>query len=130
MAAGDQPGRGWTVVLRRQPARIVEGEADGGYTDLFEIICCDCGDDPDLEYRDVSPWLQLIRGPYPLRDGVAAYNQHLGQHHKPAPTRTASQPRPDSPRDDPAGDQQVIGIGPTDGRSRGRVATPGRGDDR
>jgi hypothetical protein len=111
MAGGDQPAQSWTVVLRRQPAHIVEGEADGGYTDLFEIICCDCGDDPDLDYRDVSPRLQLIRGPYPLRDGVAVYNQHLRQHHKPAPARTTDQLRPDSPRDDLAGDHQAIGIG-------------------
>jgi hypothetical protein len=41
------------VVLRRQPARIVEGEVQGGYTDAFEIVCCDCGDHPDLDYRDV-----------------------------------------------------------------------------
>jgi hypothetical protein len=36
-----------------------------------EIICCDCGDDPGLDYRDVPPRLQLIRGPYPIKDGVA-----------------------------------------------------------
>src|SRR5271170_6394210 len=48
MAARDQPGDGWTVVLRRQPARMVEGRPEGGYTDAGEIICCDCGDHPDL----------------------------------------------------------------------------------
>jgi hypothetical protein len=27
----DQPRHGWTTVLRRQPARIVEGQPQGGY---------------------------------------------------------------------------------------------------
>ena len=51
--------------------------------DAFEIICCDCGDHPDLDYRDVSPELQRIRGPYPIVAGVAAYEQHLDLHHPP-----------------------------------------------
>ena len=55
MATRDQPGDGWTAVLRRQPARMVEGRPEGGYTDLFEIICCDCGDHPYLDYCEVSP---------------------------------------------------------------------------
>jgi hypothetical protein len=76
----DRPGHGWTVVLRRQPARIVDGEPEGGYTDAFEIICCHCGDDPDLDYRDVSPELRRIRGPYPVAAGVAAYKKHVGWH--------------------------------------------------
>ena len=80
MATRDQPGYGWTVVLRRQPARLVEGRQEGGYTDVFELICCDCGDDPDLDYREVSPELQRARGPYPIAAGVAAYEQHLRLH--------------------------------------------------
>ena len=85
MATYEQPGQDWTAVLRRQPVRIVNGKAAGGDTDMFEIICCDCGDDLGLDYRDVSPHLQVTRGPYPLRDGVAAYNQHLKLHQTPAP---------------------------------------------
>jgi hypothetical protein len=61
-----RPGPDWTVVLRRQPTRLVAGQAEGGYTDMFEIICCHCGDDPDLDYREISPWLQRIRGPYTI----------------------------------------------------------------
>jgi hypothetical protein len=76
----DQLGDGWTLVLRRQPNRIVEGQPEGGYTDAFEIICCDCGDHPDQDYREVSPKLQLVRGPYPIADGVAAYEQHSRLH--------------------------------------------------
>jgi hypothetical protein len=84
MATGDQPGDGWTVVLRRQPARIVEGRPEGGYTDAFELICCDCGDDPGLDYCEVAHGLQRIRGPCPIAAGVAAYQKHLRQHRQPA----------------------------------------------
>ena len=80
MATSDPPESSWTVVLRRQPARLVEGQPEGGYTDVYEIICCDCGDDPDLDYREVSPRLRLVRGPYPIAVGVAAYEQHLRLH--------------------------------------------------
>jgi len=102
MATYEQPGQGWTAVLRRQPVRIHNGKAEGGDTDMFEIICCDCGDDPDLDYRDVPLQLQLTRGPYPLRDGVAAYNQHLKLHQKPAPAAdtgryTSAKPTPRTP---------------------------------
>ena len=80
MATSDPPENGWTVVLRRQAARLVAGQPEGGYTDVYEIVCCDCGDDPDLDYRDVSARLQLVRGPYPIAAGVAAYEQHLRLH--------------------------------------------------
>ena len=68
------------VVLRRQPVRIVGGQPEGGYTSLFEIICCYCGDHPDLDYREVPPELQQIRGPYPIAVAVAAYEEHLRLH--------------------------------------------------
>ena len=80
MAAFGQRGFDWTIVLRRQPARIVDGQPAGGYTDLFEIIFCDFDDHPDLDYRQVSPELQRIRGPYPVAAGVAAYEEHLALH--------------------------------------------------
>jgi hypothetical protein len=47
-------------------------------------ICCDCGDDPHLDYREVSPELQRVRGPYPIAEGIAAYKRHLGVHRQPA----------------------------------------------
>jgi hypothetical protein len=87
MATCAQPGEDWTVVLRRQPARIVEGRPEGGYTDVYEIICCDCGDDPDLDYHEVSPRLQLVRGPYPIAAGAAAYKRHVRLHQQPARAR-------------------------------------------
>jgi hypothetical protein len=80
----DQSALGWTVVLRRQPVRVGEDHVEGGYTDVFELVCCDCGDHPDLDYRDISPEFQRIRGPYPIVVGIAAYGEHLEQHHKQA----------------------------------------------
>jgi hypothetical protein len=80
MTSRDQPGHGWTVVLRRRPARIDEGRPEGGYTDAFEIICCDCGDHPDLDYREVSPGLQRIRGRYLFPAVIAACQKHVGRH--------------------------------------------------
>jgi hypothetical protein len=84
MAARDQPGDGWTVVLRRQPSRIVQGRPEAGYTGAFEIICYDCGDHPDQDYSEVAAELHRTRGPYPIADGVAACEKHLGLDRQPA----------------------------------------------
>jgi hypothetical protein len=84
MATRDQPGDGWTVVLRRQPARIVEARPEGGYTDAFELICCDRGDHADLDYCEVASELQRVRGQYPIAAGVAAFEKYLRQHLQPA----------------------------------------------
>ena len=93
MKTCDQPGHGWTTVLRRQPARIVEGQPEGGYTDVFEIICCDCGDNPDLDYREVPTALQRIRGPYTIAPGIAAYETHTKWHQGQQPTHQPVRPR-------------------------------------
>jgi hypothetical protein len=85
MMTRDQPGHGWTVVLRRQPVRIVAGRPEGGYNDAFEIVCCDCGDDPDLDYSEVPLELRQVRGPYSVADGIAAYLAHVGLYHQQAP---------------------------------------------
>jgi hypothetical protein len=82
MATRDQP-RGWTVVLRRRPAHIGEGRPEGGYTDAFEIICCDCGDHPYLDYSEVSPERQRSAGLTQSRPGAAAYEKHVGLHQQP-----------------------------------------------
>jgi len=81
----NQPGLGWTVVLRRQPARIVEGRVHGGYTDMYELICWDCGDHPRPDYHDVSPELQRIPGPYRFAVGAAAYEEHVTLCHRQEP---------------------------------------------
>ena len=62
------------------PARIVDGQPEGGHTSMFEIICCDCGDHPDRDYREVPPGLQRIRRPYPIAAGVETYVMHLKRH--------------------------------------------------
>ena len=79
---GDQLPPGWTVVLRRQPARITDGHPQGGYTGAFELICCECGDHPGLDYRHVPPEIQRIRGPYSIEAGIAAYQQHVMRDHR------------------------------------------------
>ncbi len=73
-----QPGHGQTARLRRQPFRLVDGRVEGGYTDAFEVICPSCGDNPDLDHSEVPPWLQRLRGPHPLKEGLAVYLEHLG----------------------------------------------------
>ena len=73
-----QPGHGRTAYLRRQPARIVDGQMEGGYTAVFELIYGQCGDHPYLDYSQIPPRLQQIRGPYTLEAGLAAYENHLG----------------------------------------------------
>ena len=76
-----QPENGWTVVLRRRPVRIVEGRPEGGYTGDYEIVCCDCGDDPDLDYCEVSPAIQRIRrGPTRSRRASRRRYLHARRH--------------------------------------------------
>ena len=65
-------------MLRSQPVLMVDGRVGGRPTGEFELICCECGDNPYLDYSQISPGLQQIRGPYTLADGLAAYEQHLG----------------------------------------------------
>ena len=98
--------RGWRVGLAAtrdwyRPIRVrVDPEAEhqpaGGYTDAYELICCACGDHPDLDYRDISPEHQRIRGPYPVAAGVGAYEKHLELRHRRQPTRRAGRPVHDS----------------------------------
>jgi len=73
-----QPGHGYTASLRRQSTRIEGGQLEGGYTGAFELICGECGDHLYLDYSEISPLLQRIRGPYTMRAGLAAYEKHLG----------------------------------------------------
>ena len=79
--AHGQPGRNWTLVLRRRPSGQVLGGAASDHIDVYELICCDCGDNPELDYLDVAPEVQLVRGPYPLPAGVTAYVRHVQRFH-------------------------------------------------
>jgi hypothetical protein len=74
-----QPGHGSAAFVRNQPARIVDGRIHGGYNGVYELICPNCGDDPDLDYLEVAPRLQRLRGPRPIAESLAAYHQHLGK---------------------------------------------------
>jgi len=73
-----QPGHGSTPVLRREPVLLEDGRFEGGYTDLFEFICPRCGDNPDLDFSEIPPRLQWLRGPRPLEAALAAYHMRLG----------------------------------------------------
>ena len=79
MTASAAPGQARAMTLLRQKARTVDGEP-GGYTDAFEIICSDCGDDPRQNYQDVPPRLQHLRGPYLLDTGIKQYEAHIAWH--------------------------------------------------
>jgi hypothetical protein len=87
-----QAGHGSRAVLRRQPARIVDGRFEGGYTGAYELICPNCGDHPDLDYGEVPPRLQRLRGPRTLEAGLAAYQEHLGLAWPPRAGAQASGP--------------------------------------
>src|SRR5271169_176933 len=75
---GGQPGHGRTAFVRRQPVRIVDGRVEGGYTDVFELICPGCGDNPYVDYADIPSQLQWLRGPLTLEAALEAYDKHLG----------------------------------------------------
>jgi hypothetical protein len=74
-------GLGWTVVLRRPPARTAGSGPEGHFASGFELICCECGDDPGMDYWDVSPEFQRTRGPYLIAAGIAAYREHVALRH-------------------------------------------------
>jgi hypothetical protein len=73
----DRPLHGRAAVLRREPARIVAGRAEGCCTGAFEIVCCHCGDRPGADHPGVPLRLRRIRGSYPVGDGVAAHERHV-----------------------------------------------------
>jgi hypothetical protein len=87
MMTSAAPGQVWTLTLRRQRARTGDGLPAGSYTDAFEIICSDCGDDPRRDYRDVSPRLQRLRGPYLIDTGIKQYEAHISWHESQARAR-------------------------------------------
>jgi hypothetical protein len=72
-----QPGHGRTAFVRLQPVRIVDGRAEGGYTGVFEFICPGCGDNPYVDYSEIPPRLQWLRGPRTLQAALEAYDKHL-----------------------------------------------------
>ena len=73
--------------MRRQPVRIVDGRVKGGYTGIFELICPGCGDNPYVDYSEIPPRLQWLRGPRTLKAALEAYDKHLGAFPGPNGTR-------------------------------------------
>jgi hypothetical protein len=73
-----QPGHGSEAILRSQPVRIVNGRIEGGYTGMYEVICPGCGDHPDLDYSEISPRLQWLRGPHRLEAALTVFHRHQG----------------------------------------------------
>jgi hypothetical protein len=71
-------GHGFGAILRREPAMGAYGGGEGGRADLFELICFDCGDNPGLDYSQVSVQLQRIRGPRTIETAWTEYERHLG----------------------------------------------------
>ena len=63
-----------TISLRRQPAGPDVGHPEG--TVAYEVICRYCGDDLALDHQEVPAELRRIRGPYPIKDGIAAFLEH------------------------------------------------------
>jgi hypothetical protein len=78
VALPGQPGHGSAAFLRKQLVRIVDGRIHGGCNGVYELICPNCGDSPDLDYLEVPPRLRWLRGPRTLEEGLAAYHGHLG----------------------------------------------------
>ena len=73
-----QPGHGSEAFLRSQPVRVVDGCVQGGYTSMYELICPACGDHRELDYLEIPPRLQRLRGSYGLAVALAAFHKHQG----------------------------------------------------
>jgi hypothetical protein len=71
-----------------QPVRIVAGRVEGGYTGAYELVCCECGDHPDADYREVSSGLRQMRGAYRFAAGIAADPRHVSRYHRGRATST------------------------------------------
>ena len=78
MTARSQPAT-WGTILRRQDG-LAAPTRQPDDARRYEVICTECGDDPDRPYADVPAEVQLIRGPYLLDAAISAYEQHLEMH--------------------------------------------------
>jgi hypothetical protein len=64
-----------------QASRSGQSQPEDPGAGTFEIICRECGDDPALDYQQVSADLQQIRGPYTFSAGSAAFGNHVESRH-------------------------------------------------
>ena len=67
-----------TISLRRQPASPDVGNPED--TVAYEVICRYCGDDPALDHQEVPAGLRRIRGPHPIKKGIAKFLEHNKLH--------------------------------------------------
>ena len=73
-----QPGHTRTAIIRSQ--RVTAADGTWRYTNELELICPDCGDDPERTYTEVSPRLRHVRGPYrSIERAQAALARHRGR---------------------------------------------------
>ena len=81
MTARSQSAATWGPILRRQEgSAALTLQPDGPRR--YEVICTECGDDPDRAYPDVPSEFQRLRGPYLLGAAISAYEQHLEMHER------------------------------------------------
>jgi hypothetical protein len=111
-----EPGHGGrSACLRRRPVRIINGVNQGGWTDQWEIVCPACGDDVNLDYVTISPFLQRIRGPYPSEsEGQIALRRHRGEPVPapvPAPKAAAQDGEPTGPGRVPPAVKEPTSVG-------------------
>jgi hypothetical protein len=45
---------------------------------MYELICPACGDHRELDYLEIPPRLQRLRGSYGLEAALAAFHKHQG----------------------------------------------------
>ena len=67
-----------TISLRHQPASPDAGNPEDAVA--WEVICRYCGDDPALDHQEVPAELRRIRGPYPIKAGIATFLEHDELH--------------------------------------------------
>lgn len=67
-----------TISLRHLPASPDAGDSGGAVA--YEVICRYCGDDPALDHQEVPAGLRRIRGPYPIKAGIATFLEHDELH--------------------------------------------------
>ena len=79
----------WTISLRYQPAGPGTGDPEDD-TSTYQIICRQCGDHPALDYQEAPAELRQIRGPYPLKAGIAACIKHNEFHDRTDETKTTT----------------------------------------
>jgi hypothetical protein len=72
-----QPEHRGAALVRRRPVHLVDGRVEGRDIGACEFICLSCRDDLDLDFGEVWPRLQRLRGPGTVAASPAAYDERL-----------------------------------------------------